>query len=440
MARFGGELPVRFRTEDGRTLQSRVELSSAWRMVERVSVGRERRRMTFFNIVLLDSSLMHIRRRFIISARIAALGATLLGTLPSAARSDGVPTPVDDQPGLVIEYERAPPTSGRPQSETWIKRGDFIRVDTSSAPVPWRPLIQSSSYHRLGQQSVLSIGRYLDGSLALLSVRHDALSHPPSPTERTFLGVSETHLGQMCRTWSRSVPLPSGYTFDQSGCVTDNGVELWWRNANVDAITATSIAEAAVRLEDIEPPLDLLDFRNWIAAVPSGDHKNDFDIVLSSTDPAAPTTFLRRSGDWVLEQEQSQSGVTTGVVVINRYVDINFRYSTNIAGDAQLSITRNLHGITSEAIAAQRERLTELADETVLGERCQWWNMSKNVFDHSRSECQTQDGAVLIVRTISWGSQRSWTATKLERGPMAIESILPPPDIKLPATWGFSNR
>lgn len=374
----------------------------------------------------------------------ALLLLALLGTSATSAfvklpmaRSQPVRLTTAEQLGFVIEYDRPPPTFGQSANETWTKRGELVRVDVVSGPSGGRRAIRRSTYQTPGQKSVFTVGRYTDGSVATLFLMRDPLSYPPPLSERTFSGASEKHLGQTCRLWRRSVPQSTGGTFDQSGCVSATGVELWWRNANIDAIFARSIRRVPVQTGDVQPPLDLLDFRKWMVGTPAGAHQGDYEVVLTAEHSALPSKVARRSGNWLLEHERSSS--SESLTLTNRQANITLRYNKGSGDDAQLTISKDAFGSTA-GVAPSGERLANLPDETLLGERCQWWNMTKGMTDYGRAECRTKDGVPLIIRTTSWGSGWTIKASKFKRGAISMQSIVPPAGILAPATWGLAQR
>jgi hypothetical protein len=366
----------------------------------------------------------------------ALLGAVTTGLVVGLqqARSQSAQPTSAEQIGIIVEYERPPPRFGRSPTETWTKQGDFIRVDVVSEPSDGQRAIRSSTYQRLGQQSVYTVGRYPDGSVASLFVMRDSLSHPPPLSERIFSGVTEKHLGQTCRVWRRSVPQAGGGMFNQSGCLSSEGVELWWRNANIDAIFAKAIRKVATRAGEVRPPLDLLDFRKWIAGAEPGDHQRDYEVLLSTESAQPPSKIERRSGNWLLEHERSGSAVS--LMLTNSRAGVTLRYNKGSGNDAKLVISKSAFATSAGANTAG-ERLVDTPDETVLGERCHWWNMAKGMTDYGRAECRTEDGALLIVRTSSWGASSVMKATKFKRGAIPMKSILPPADILAPEAWGF---
>lgn len=372
---------------------------------------------------------------------ILAIAATLVSISTAlVSQEEGDPAKsnfVFDAPGLVVEYNRPPPTFGRPSAETWKKHGDLVRVDHVADGGPMGPPIGWASYHRVGKSSVFSVGRYPNGSLANLHIMRDPLLHPPHLAERTFSGVTEKYLGEDCKRWQRSVTLPSGQALEQIGCVTQDGVELWWRNADVDAIFASTITRAPVSSHDVQAPIDLLDFGKWMDGAPPGSHERDYEVMLTSTNMAMPTKVVRRSGNWVLEHQKEGSSETLTVTNIQAGTDMI--YSKSKGSEAQISINRRLFGRTPEVMAAARERMPDRAGEMVVGERCQWWNLSKGLSDYLREECLTEDDAPLIVITGSRGSGWTMKATKLTRGPIPIELVLPPAEIISPAIWGLAE-
>jgi hypothetical protein len=74
--------------------------------------------------------------------------------------------------------------------------------------------------------------------------------------------------------------------------------------------------------------------------------------------------------------------------------------------------------------------------DTVLGERCRWFDMTPGMQDAGTSACLTDDGIMLKEVHFSRGARHStWTATRFVRRPVAIGEVKPPAELLQPRTW-----
>lgn len=73
--------------------------------------------------------------------------------------------------------------------------------------------------------------------------------------------------------------------------------------------------------------------------------------------------------------------------------------------------------------------------DTVLGERCRWFDMTPGMQDASTSACFTDDGIMLKEDRRSRTYRGTWTATRFVRRPVAINEVKPPAELLQPRTW-----
>ena len=75
----------------------------------------------------------------------------------------------------------------------------------------------------------------------------------------------------------------------------------------------------------------------------------------------------------------------------------------------------------------------------ILGETCQWWDVSPYTADGGQVECRTADGIALQILYIRRSDAKTSTAVRLARRPVRLSEILPGPGIASPTAWGLAD-
>lgn len=379
--------------------------------------------------------------RYKVAGCLFAVAAATLATAASVPGDMGGPSSLTD---AVVTYNRPPPTFGAPSRETWIRYGQRIRINSQSE-YDKGVVLTNQTFTQPGQQVSFQLSRYRDGSLASLALMNDPLAAPPRMELRQFTGELETHVGERCRVWRVAHPMKDHSDFVQSGCITDGGVELWKRQANVDAIFAAKVSYREVSPEDVRVPIEALDLASW--GVPAGlaDHTRDYEVILRAEGEGQGQDqhqVSRRSGPWIYtrtesSQRERRSGQWVGLHISNAEAGLDLHYSEGLNEARSLSITRYSLDRTSIAFADPRERVAKRPNETIIGEECQWWDMEPGMSDAGRAECITPDGISLKIENYSRARRSTIVAIGLRRSPQPLSAVLPDESMVSPAAWGF---
>ncbi len=256
-------------------------------------------------------------------------------------------------------------------------------------------------------------------------------------------GERQTHLGESCTVWEtlRSKPDYGRLKSSESSCVTDDGIELWHRSiygGEVQrSVEATNIERRPVADNEVHPPRPLLALDWWQRDTPMSSTKPDHEIIMEPAGNAKPTSppiqTVRRSGPW---QFKEQIGGRSRRIEIARDASWARLYYTS----DEFGVPDHL-AVTQLKFAPPMETRTTPTDlgrtDTILGETCRWYRMDPGVADGGTIHCLSEDGLVLKETLLSWGSARTWIATRLTRRPVSIDEIKPPVELLEPHTWGL---
>lgn len=156
----------------------------------------------------------------------------------------------------------------------------------------------------LNLRSRTSAERFVDAKGETVTVRKendqlyiDRFDLQPRPTGRT-----DRLLGETCRVWE--VWRSKRTEMRHESCVTDDGIELWYRSMSSGRVgetgRAVSISRAPLRRGDVMPPANLLSRDRFLAAArrlaggyvsPIPDHVVSYGLVPGASEE-------RRSGSW----------------------------------------------------------------------------------------------------------------------------------------------
>ena len=331
----------------------------------------------------------------------------------------------------IIEYNRPPPTRGEPSSETHYLRGDLVRVDQIIRPATMQIDLLRQKYTRPGQPFSFNTVRTLDGGLVYVFVMDDALSSPPLANLRRWSGAEETHVGEPCRVWKAIRTTKSAYTFEQTGCSTKDGIELWQNQANIDAITATRIQRREVSAEAVRLPIETLNLVRLMQTEPGTDHRQDYDVLLEGA--PGRTGLYRRSGNWRYVAETSPDSVSISVRNATTGVEIN--YSRERDGARRLGWLRPPYGANRRGNDLYRRPLPSSPTRTILGQQCKMYDLMVGVHDAGRVDCLTSDGIPLLSNRSSWGSGYTLEAKRFSRRPQPLADVMLPAALTDPAAW-----
>jgi hypothetical protein len=334
---------------------------------------------------------------------------------------------------VTVTYDRPPPTFGAAPKEVVVRHGDRMRIDSRSPANAKRPAWNKQTFTRPGQPVRFELWRTDDGRPVALTLMDDPLAAPPPTNLRRFTGARETRLGEACRVWQALRSGFAGRDFVQSGCVTTDGVELWRRQAEIDAIFAAKVVRGPVPASAVRPSAEVLNLDHWVARRRTEDHDKDYEVVL--TGPSAERLTVRRSGAWTITESDLGEGGST-LTISSAFDGFYLNFSRDRNGKRQLNIQRG------EPIGDGRERragvrVPDRRDDTVLGQACQWWDMMHGAMDAGRLECRTTDGVILKEERIFRGGGTMLVATRLTRKPQLLAAERASRPILSSSAWGF---
>lgn len=368
--------------------------------------------------------------------------AILVALWPCVASADAPFAPLPNVPDYIATYIEKPGfSSTRTDHRTVMHHSGWVRV---SRIVEQRSV--EPEYHGPGPVSVTVMRDGL--TITNLIVRRGADKHVNSDWSQNVVKTGErgSLLGESCEIWdvARSTLPASG--FQRLSCVTVDGIELWNRFIFDDKTTgpsyeATQIKRQPVPPNEVRPPLDWLNLNTW-SANPKGAPQSsvtlpDVTVILRSEDETGAWEFkestVRQHHPWTYQEVLLKDG-RRRLSFLNGAVHLGIDVETNTANEpAQLQISK-----WSEPYRVNPVRLDR--EETVLGERCSWFDMTPGQQDAGHTRCQTADGIALKEESLQMGRQRLvTTAIKLSRAPLKLEDVMPPPAVLAPETWGISK-
>lgn len=120
------------------------------------------------------------------------------------------------------------------------------------------------------------------------------------------------------------------------------------------------------------------------------------------------------------------------VLIENETTGLFFRFEGKAVGDFATLV---LHKGAPAAATTRRPPVESDRQETVLRERCKWFDMWPGTQDAGLHQCRTDDGVALKDVRTSWGSRNSLVAVRLDRKPLDLAKVLPPPEILKRENW-----
>ncbi len=343
----------------------------------------------------------------------------------------------EPMPQAIIDYDRPPPQFGNVPKETHFVRGDLVRIDQRIIPASTQITFLRQLYTRTSQPFTLETTRSLDGKLVGASMADDPLLAPPPKALRHSTGPTETHGSETCRPWRVSRKMSQDRVFEQSGCATDDGIELWRKQARIDAIYATTVRRTAVAHDAVRLPFEVLDTTLLVQREAGSDHRSDYEVLLA--DRHGATEVQRRSGNWLYIDERP--GQARIISVRNIKTGVEIRYSRSGSGQRRWSWSRPFAPAVRPAAKPRKEESAATEQETILGEKCRWQNAWPDliVFGSSKGDCRTADGILLASSRTDGGRTKHFTATSLSRRTQSLSSISLPAELTDRAAWELAD-
>ncbi|MEH2554752.1 hypothetical protein V1286_002281 [Bradyrhizobium algeriense] len=315
------------------------------------------------------------------------------------------------------------------------RHGEWTRSDSTYATPP------ETAYYRHGSNAYVIDNGWISHFLRNVKLEYD---HQARNT-----GERQTHLGESCTVWETArskADSPARHSFTDLSCFTDDGIELWRRRSGAQGISwsaeAIRVERRPVAAEDARLPRALLALNWWdrkdSASSTAAEHETVMElseerILPDGSNPASPTVrTTRRAGPWLFKEVIA--GTQRKIEISHDSIRMRLTYKSGGADvEEELTIARPdserakpVH--TFQPVPSDRY-------DTVLGERCRWFDMTPGMADASTSACFTDDGIMLKEDHRSRIYRGTWTATRIVRRPVAIDEVKPPAELLQPRTW-----
>ena len=210
-----------------------------------------------------------------------------------------------------------------------------------------------------------------------------------------------------------------------------------------DGIKLVALERRPVSTEEVTPPADLLDVAQWLhfddqLGQGATIAKEPPDFALHMHGEGAVRT-VRGHGAWTYDERSYFDG-RRYLVIWNDQTGQQLSFNT-LKGGAFERLFMHQKYLPGERIILPGGRvLAGLPESTgkkenVLGEPCEWFDMTPNMADGSLHHCLTQDGIPLKIRSGGWGSFENFVADEVKRRDLKTEEILPPADVLTPSNW-----
>jgi hypothetical protein len=328
--------------------------------------------------------------------------------VPAAAEPPQAPfAPLASVPDYVItmvEYD-----GDAEITHTIAHHGKWIRIDTIAGP-----LYTTRYFSPLGPTEIEVIRRGSNDAIGgrfVLGAKQNAFWHYDA---RDILG-RQALLGETCRRLS--VLLERDRPSTNPSCVAER---------------------RSVAANEVEPPRDLFTVSWWMdgATIPSASWTTtDYETVMRQRGGLRRDLIrtTRRHDPWTYVEETA-GDQWRELRVISATHRFNFTAAdTRFRQPQRLIIWKLPPDQLSPSISKALD-----AHDTMLGERCDWFDTMPMVSDGGQRQCRTADGVVLKERNFGWGSD-AWylDATQLSRRPLSLDEVMPPASLLDPKFWGL---
>jgi hypothetical protein len=263
-------------------------------------------------------------------------------------------------------------------------------------------------------------------------------------------GERQAFLGESCQVWNVFRTREPDRIFAKLSCVTDDGIELWQRYTGNHGVSrsmeATKVERRSVLPSEVLPPADLLSLKSWMDPVepmPSGSlllAANDFEVVMEAmrddlSGRRKVTRTVRQHAPWIYTEDVGaiRDGWRT-VSIHNEASRVHVRFESAATGDfKRLAISKSPPGDGSPSPKPPTDGRVEI----ILGERCQWFDMTPGMMDAGLSQCKTPDGIVLNELNWSRSGEQRLVAVRVQRRAVALSEVLPPSAVLARKSWGL---
>jgi hypothetical protein len=212
-------------------------------------------------------------------------------------------------------------------------------------------------------------------------------------------------------------------------------------------LAASSAAAAPFVPPGVTPPDYIVTMESRFSDRNKSSTAPDHETVMEFSDsrafpdgskPASPTVrTTRRAGPWLFKEVIA--GSQRKIEISHDSIRMRLTYESGRSDvEEELTIARPDPDPTKPDPATVIKTFEPIPGDrydTVLGERCRWFDMTPEMRDAGTYACLTDDGIMLKEENHARGSLRtSWTATRFVRRPVAIDEVKPPAGLLQPRT------
>ncbi|MGV3549556.1 hypothetical protein [Rhizobium sp.] len=260
-------------------------------------------------------------------------------------------------------------------------------------------------------------------------------------------GRTEVLAGETC-SWHEVSRRPEREKFGPIyfSCITGDGIDIGERvmsspDTLMAATTLTTLTRRPVKRTDVLPKAEWFEAAFWLTPDKVYDRRGgehpDFVMSLEGRDGQQMT--WKRRYPWNHQDIRERDGSRV-IKVWNEKTKQGIYFSAAKGGVFRSLTAANPVDPTKPSgyfgFGSTPKAMTER--ETVIGEDCQWFDMTPGMMDASQHQCMTKDDIALkILNGSGWGRGSAYEAIALMRRDVAIEEIMPPADIFDPGRWGF---
>jgi hypothetical protein len=320
-------------------------------------------------------------------------------------------------------------------TRTITHHGKWTRIDTIEGE------LHITHYFFPNGPTRITIGRHSpDDAIAVTFEREAGQSSFWDDNPRNT-GERQTLLGEACTVWS--VKRERGGRGAKLSCVTDDGIELWRRYLDVSlgpiiATEATRIERRPVAASEVEPPRELFTLSWWLdgATVPTSTATpTDYETVLRQIGGRRHDLVrtTRRHDPWTYVEETASDQWRELRVASST---LEFRFA---AADTRSHWPQHLdiYKWPPEHHPLYLDDKARDQHDTMLGERCDWFETMSFGALPGQHQCRTADGIVLKEKTFGFDSVDEFVATRLSRRPLALDEVMPLAELLDPKFWGL---
>jgi len=305
---------------------------------------------------------------------------------------------------------------GRPQKQVTIRRhGALQREDISENGHDYSVFVD------LDAGLSWRLARQRDGSPFDLSILGE--TENDRKVLRKTPGTDRV-LNETCIVWDMAGPERKAYDGKHTECITDDGILLWQKVFYADGslmseARATSITRRRVAPAEVALPRDALKLSAYGDWTPGSTARHNDEVLLTYGTTAQ--LRVRRLGVLTMTSD------STGGTLSTTYTNATYSLSVQETADGALyRLDLSLRPTPPADWPPSGEHTTAV---TVLGLRCQLYNMTPGVQDYGETQCRTSDGMLLEKAVQTRAGGRVYTATQVKRGSMKITDVTPPADI-----------